>query len=106
VLSSGTWRHHVEQSGHRKERLAACTKLTAIQSMASRDDAGGTAVFISAQSDIEMVSAPGRPGDRVYEYRQWRCNQVADGIHFSNGIMLNPDRKEFYCNDTFVGTWP
>jgi sugar lactone lactonase YvrE len=31
--------------------------------------------------------------------------KLVEGINFSNGIMLSPDRKRFYCNDTFVGTW-
>jgi len=31
--------------------------------------------------------------------------QVADNIGFSNGIMYDPERKKFYCNDTFNCTW-
>jgi sugar lactone lactonase YvrE len=31
--------------------------------------------------------------------------KVAGDINFSNGLMLSEDRKRFYCNDTFVGTW-
>src|SRR6185437_3406370 len=26
-------------------------------------------------------------------------------VHFPDGIMLDPLRRRFYCNDTFAGTW-
>jgi sugar lactone lactonase YvrE len=67
----------------------------------------GTGGIYFGTSDIEMVerSRPTRP-TAVYRLTvNGDVIKVADGIHFSNGIMLNPDRKEFYCNDTFVGTW-
>jgi len=31
--------------------------------------------------------------------------KVWDDLNFTNGLMLSEDRKRFYCNDTFVGTW-
>jgi sugar lactone lactonase YvrE len=31
--------------------------------------------------------------------------KVSGDINFTNGLMLSQDRKRFYCNDTFVGTW-
>ncbi len=31
--------------------------------------------------------------------------KVSGDINFTNGLMLSRDRKRFYCNDTFVGTW-
>jgi sugar lactone lactonase YvrE len=31
--------------------------------------------------------------------------KVSGDMNFTNGFMLSHDRKRFYCNDTFVGTW-
>jgi sugar lactone lactonase YvrE len=34
-----------------------------------------------------------------------RVRQLCDGLTFSNGIELSPDRRHLYFNDTFVGTY-
>jgi sugar lactone lactonase YvrE len=34
-----------------------------------------------------------------------RVRQLCDGLTFSNGIGLSPDRRHLYFNDTFVGTY-
>ena len=67
----------------------------------------GTGGIYFGTSDIEMVerSRPTRP-TAVYRLTvKGEVIKLADGINFSNGMMLSPDRKQFYCNDTFVGTW-
>jgi len=67
----------------------------------------GTGGIYFGTSDIEMVerSQPTRP-TAVYRLTvRGEVIKLVDGINFSNGIMLSADRKQFYCNDTFVGTW-
>ena len=67
----------------------------------------GTGGIYFGTSDIEMVvqSRPTRP-TAIYRLTVDReVVKLADDINFSNGIMLSPDRKSFYCNDTFVGTY-
>ncbi len=67
----------------------------------------GTGGIYFGTSDIEMVerSQPTRP-TAIYRLTvKGEVIKLVDGINFSNGIMLSADRKQFYCNDTFVGTW-
>jgi sugar lactone lactonase YvrE len=68
------------------------------------DGAGG---IYFGTSDIEMVerSEPTRPTSIYRLTVEGEVIKLADGIHFANGIMLSPNRKHLYCNDTFVGTW-
>jgi sugar lactone lactonase YvrE len=67
----------------------------------------GTGGIFFGTNDIEMVIAGAQP--RPTEI--WRLTadreliKLADGIGFSNGIMFDAERKRFYCNDTFKGTW-
>lgn len=58
-------------------------------------------------SDIEMVkeAKPTRPTAIYRLTSDLKVLKLVEGINFSNGLMLSSDRKRFYCNDTFVGTW-
>jgi len=51
------------------------------------------------------VSQPTRPTGVYRLTVKGEVIKLVDGINFSNGIMLSADRRQFYCNDTFVGTW-
>jgi sugar lactone lactonase YvrE len=67
----------------------------------------GTGGIYFGTVDIEKVAA-GEPARPTAIYRlttERQVIQVADGMNFTNGIMLSPDRKRLYCNDTFVGTY-
>jgi sugar lactone lactonase YvrE len=67
----------------------------------------GTGGIFFGTNDIENViqSRPTRPTSLYRLTIKGEVIRLAEGINFSNGIMLSPDRKRFYCNDTFVGTW-
>jgi sugar lactone lactonase YvrE len=67
----------------------------------------GTGGIFFGTNDIENVilSKPTRPTALYRLTTRGEVIKLADGINFSNGIMLSADRKRFYCNDTFVGTW-
>jgi sugar lactone lactonase YvrE len=58
-------------------------------------------------NDIEMVLA-GKPSRPTALYRLTADRQViplAEGLNFTNGIMFDPARRRFYCNDSFVSTY-
>jgi sugar lactone lactonase YvrE len=67
----------------------------------------GTGGIFFGTNDIEKVIA----GEQTRPTEIWRLTagreaiRLADGIGFSNGIMFDAERKRFYCNDTFRGTW-
>jgi len=67
----------------------------------------GTGGIFFGTNDIEMVIQGGQP--RPTEI--WRLTasheliKLAEDIGFSNGIMFDEQRRRFYCNDTFKGTW-
>jgi sugar lactone lactonase YvrE len=67
----------------------------------------GTGGIYFGTNDIEYViqSNTTRPTSLYRLTVRGDVIKMAEGIGFSNGIMLSPDRKRFYCNDTFVGTW-
>jgi sugar lactone lactonase YvrE len=67
----------------------------------------GTGGIYFGTNDIENVilSQPTRPTALYRLTIKGEVIKLVEGINFSNGIMLSPDRKRFYCNDTFVGTW-
>jgi sugar lactone lactonase YvrE len=68
------------------------------------DGAGG--IFFGT-NDIEMV-IKGQQTRPTAIYRltvEGEVTKLADGINFSNGIMYDPGRRQFYCNDTFACTW-
>jgi sugar lactone lactonase YvrE len=57
--------------------------------------------------DIERVER-GEPTRPTAIYRltlEREVIKVSGDMNFANGFMLSHDRKRFYCNDTFVGTW-
>jgi len=67
----------------------------------------GTGGIYFGTNDIEMVVA-GKPSRPTALYRLTIDGQViklAEGLNFTNGLMLSPDGKTFYCNDTFVATY-
>jgi sugar lactone lactonase YvrE len=66
----------------------------------------GTGGIYFGTNDIENVER-GEPTRPTALYRltvEREVIQVAEGIGFSNGIMLSADRKQLYCNDTFACT--
>jgi sugar lactone lactonase YvrE len=67
----------------------------------------GTGGIIFGTTDIERVER-GEPTRPTAIYRltaSGEVTQLADGLNFTNGLMLSPDRRLFYCNDTFVGSY-
>ncbi|CAN7545832.1 SMP-30/gluconolactonase/LRE family protein [Phenylobacterium sp. LjRoot219] len=67
----------------------------------------GTGGILFGTNDIEMVICGGTPRpSSIYRLTvEGKLIKLAEGINFSNGIMLSADRKQFYCNDTFVCTY-
>jgi sugar lactone lactonase YvrE len=67
----------------------------------------GTGGIYFGTNDIEMVIQGGTPRPTaIYRLTVDReLIKLVDGINFSNGIMLSPGRKRFYCNDTFRCTY-
>jgi sugar lactone lactonase YvrE len=67
----------------------------------------GTGGIYFGTIDLEMVLM-GRPTRPTSIHRLTVAGdvlQVAEAIGFTNGIMYDPGRKRFYCNDTFHCTW-
>lgn len=67
----------------------------------------GTGGIFFGTNDIEMVLA-GKPSRPTALYRLTVDRQVvklAEGLNFTNGIMFDPRRGRFYCNDSFVATY-
>ena len=67
----------------------------------------GTGGIFFGTNDIEMV-IKGQQTRPTSIYRltvDHELIKLADGINFSNGIMFDPVRRRFYCNDTFACTW-
>jgi sugar lactone lactonase YvrE len=107
VLSSGEggimWNHPESgKSGWLLDRLDG-QQINGINEMMP-DGTGG--IFFGT-NDIEMVIA----GTQTRPTEIWRLTadreliKLAEDIGFSNGIMFDAERKRFYCNDTFKGTW-
>lgn len=69
--------------------------------------ADGTGGIYFGTDDIEMVIAgkQTRP-TAIYRLTADRAvTKLADGINFSNGLMHDPERRKFYCSDTFACAW-
>jgi sugar lactone lactonase YvrE len=67
----------------------------------------GTGGIYFGTVDIEQI-AKGEPTRPAALYRltaKRKVVLVADGLGFANGIMLSPDRKLLYYNDTFDSTY-
>lgn len=58
-------------------------------------------------SDIEKVilGEATRPTELYHLTYDLELIRVAEGIGFANGLMFDAGRMQFYCNDTFRGTW-
>jgi len=67
----------------------------------------GTGGIYFGTNDIEMVikGEATRPTEIYRLTADRELIRLADGIGFTNGIMFDAQRKRFYCNDTFKGTW-
>ncbi len=67
----------------------------------------GTGGIYFGTNDIERIvrGEPVRPSALYRLTVDREVIRVADGMHFTNGVMLSADRKQFYCNDTFVATY-
>jgi len=67
----------------------------------------GTGGIFFGTNDIEMVIKGGQPRPtEVYRLTADRqLIKLAEGFGFTNGIMFDPVRRRFYCNDTFHCTW-
>jgi sugar lactone lactonase YvrE len=57
--------------------------------------------------DIEMIqqAKPPRPAAIYRLTADRKVIRLVEGIGFANGIMLDADRRRFYCNDTFTCIW-
>jgi sugar lactone lactonase YvrE len=67
----------------------------------------GTGGIYFGTNDIEMIirGQQTRPSALYRLTAERELIKLVEGINFTNGIMLSPDRRQFYCNDTFVCTW-
>ena len=67
----------------------------------------GTGGIFFGTNDIEKVieGQPTRPTEIWRLTADRRTIKVAEGIGFSNGLAYDAERRQFYCNDTFHGTW-
>lgn len=66
----------------------------------------GTGGIFFGTSDIERVIA-GQATRPTAIYRlsaDRRLTKLADDVRFSNGMMLDAERRRFYCNSSFDGT--
>ena len=67
----------------------------------------GTGGIYFGTNDLERVVA-GKPGRPTALYRltvEGEVIKLADGLNFTNGLMLSPDGRRLYCNDSFVATY-
>lgn len=66
----------------------------------------GTGGIFFGTIDIEMVikGQATRPSAIYRLTASGDVTKLAD-VHFPNGIMFDPLRRRFYCNDTFACTW-
>jgi sugar lactone lactonase YvrE len=57
--------------------------------------------------DLERIVAGQRtrPATLYHIAADGTARIAAAGLGFVNGIMLSPDGKQLYCNETFDGTW-
>jgi len=67
----------------------------------------GTGGIYFGTNDIEMIieGKDARP-TKIYRLTKDRKTiELVEEIGFTNGLAFDPDRKQFYCNDTFRKTW-
>jgi sugar lactone lactonase YvrE len=67
----------------------------------------GTGGIYFGTNDIERViqGQDTRPTALYRLTAERELIKLADGIGFTNGIGYDPERRQFYCNDTFHCTW-
>lgn len=67
----------------------------------------GTGGIYFGTNDIEYIiqGKETRPSTLYRLTQDFKLIMLVDGIGFTNGIMLSPDGKHFYCNDTFRRSW-
>jgi sugar lactone lactonase YvrE len=68
-------------------------------------DGTGGIYFDTIDLDNIVVGQTPRPSSIYRLTATGEAVELADGINLANGLMLSADRKQLYCNDTFVGTW-
>jgi sugar lactone lactonase YvrE len=70
-------------------------------------DSPGTGGIFFGTNDIEMVikGEATRPTELYRLTADRQLIKLAEGIGFTNGIAYDAERRLFYCNDTFHGTW-
>jgi sugar lactone lactonase YvrE len=107
VLSSGVggilWNHPVSGGSGWLVHEMDGTVINGINEMMP----DGTGGIYFATLDLENITRGQTPKKSTI------CRLTVDGeiiklvggIGLANGMMLSPDRRMFYCNDTFVGTW-
>jgi sugar lactone lactonase YvrE len=107
VLSSGAggimWNHPDSgQSGWLLSEING-TPINGINEMAP-DGAGG---LYFGTVDIERIrrGEPTRPASLYRLTADRKVMLVADNLGFANGIMVSPERRQLYYNDTFDSTY-
>ncbi len=107
VLSSGPggimWNHPESGRSGWLLREIDGEPINGVNEMAP-DGAGG---IYFGTVDIESIKLGRTPGPTAL-YRltvEGDVSRLTDDINFTNGLMPDPDRKRFYCNDTFNCTW-
>jgi len=67
----------------------------------------GTGGMYIGTNDIEMIieGKEARPSTLYRLTADREVIRLADDIGFANGLACDPDRRRFYCNDTFRCTW-
>ncbi len=67
----------------------------------------GTGGMYIGTNDIEMIieGKEARPSTLYRLTADREVIRLADDIGFANGLAYDPDRRRFYCNDTFRCTW-
>ncbi len=68
-------------------------------------DGTGGIFFGTVDIDKVIEGAATRPTNLYRLSADREVILLAEGIGFTNGIMYDPARKVFYCNDTFNRTW-
>jgi sugar lactone lactonase YvrE len=107
VLSTGQggimWNHpDTGKSGWLLDRLEG-KPINGINEMVG----DGTGGIYFGTNDIERVieARQTRPTSIYRLTVDGKVIRLADGIHFSNGIMYDAARRKFYCSDTFACAW-
>jgi sugar lactone lactonase YvrE len=68
----------------------------------------GTGGIYFGTNDIDSIvkGEPTKPPTAIYRLtRDLQVIKVADGLNFTNGLILSPDRRRLYISDTFSTTY-